>query len=112
MREEVEKMAIQEQDQFQDIDKIRKRVRELTRPTPKIHFLFYHLRNYLITVNMNKTPEEELLGLGYFSEQVLESGHQNFAKFNNFYISGERRLPRTTVNYSLLHLNYIEDTDI
>ena len=84
MREEVEKMAIQELDQFQDIDKIRKRVRELTRPTPKIHFLLYHLRNYLITVNMNKSSEEELLGLNYFTEQVLESCHQNFSKFNNF----------------------------
>ena len=105
-------MTIQELDQFQDVDKIRKRVRELTRTTPKIHFLLYHLRNYLIAVNMNESLEEELLGLGYFSGEVLESCHQNFAKFNKFCMSGERRLLRAIVNYNLLHLNYIEDTDI
>ena len=44
MRDELENMYIQELDQFQEIDKIRKRVRELTRPTPKKLFLLYHLR--------------------------------------------------------------------
>ena len=58
------------------------------------------------------TSEGKLLGLGYFSEQVLESCHQNFAKFNNFYTSGEKRLLRATVNYNLLHLNFIEEIEL
>ena len=98
MREDVEKGGIQELNQFQDIDKIRKGARELTKPTPSIHFLLYHLRNYLI--NVKKSPEEELLRLVYFS------------KFSNFYISGERRLLRAIVSYNLLYLNFIEERDI
>ena len=61
-----------ESELFQD------RIAELMRPNVKLHFLLHHFEDYLRIVNIGV---EHPLGLGLFSEQVLESCHQSFRRF-------------------------------
>ena len=63
---------------------------EITRRTPKIHFLLNHLVEYLNEIN--EFQEHQQFGLGYFSEQVLESCHHSFNKFIGLFVGKHRLL--------------------
>ena len=77
----------------------------ITRPTPKIHFLTEHLETFLKQVNSDGEIQK---GIGYYSEQVLESCHQNFLKFSSNYTSGDNKLLRSVIMYNAEHLSYID----
>ena len=81
------------------------RIDVITRPTPKIHFLFEHLETFLKHVNRDGEIQK---GIGYYSEQVLESCHQNFLKFFSNYTSGDNKLLRAVIMYNAEHFSYID----
>ena len=80
-------------------------VMEITRPTPKIHFLLNHLEEYLIEIN--EFQEHQQLGLGYFSEQVLESCHHSFNKSIDLLV-GKHRLIHSFIKYNSLHFGFFQ----
>ena len=85
------------------IEKDLQHVMEVTRPTPKIDFLLNHSEEYLIEIN--EFQEHQKLGLGYYSEQVLESCHHIFNKYTvgkNRFISGNRYLG-TSYRYEMYY---------
>ena len=65
-------------DEISRLTSLSSRMDIITRPTPKIHFLTEHLETFLKQVNSDGEIQN---GIGYYSEQVLESCHQNFLKF-------------------------------
>ena len=80
-----------------------KRILGWTRPNPKLYFILEHLDPYLRIVNQGR---EKLLGLRYFSEEVVESSHQNFAKFYSSYFCVEHNLLKALVRYNASHLGF------
>ena len=83
-----------------------KTLETITRPNVKLHFLLHHLEHYLRVIN---TGVEHPVGLGYFSEQVLESSHHNFNQFFQRYVGVKDKLLKSTVKYNALHINCMVD---
>ena len=83
-----------------------KTLETITRPNVKLHFLPHHLEHYLRAIN---TGVEHPVGLGYFSEQVLESSHQNFNQFLQRHVGVKDKMLKSTVKYNALHINCMVD---
>ena len=64
------------------------------------------LQHYLSVIN---TVVEHPVGLGYISEQVLESSHQKCIQSFQLYVGVRDKLLKSTVKYNALHINCIVD---
>ena len=80
----------------------------MIRASVKLHFVLYHFEDYLQIVNIDV---EHPLSLGFFSERVLESFHQNFKHFYKRYVGVKEKLLRSTIKYNALHINCVIDAN-